>query len=41
MLYILEEEQEFFDRLLKDGYSLEEIELELIKLRLITRGMKC
>lgn len=41
MIYILEEEQEFFDKLLKAGYSLGEIELEIIKLRLISRGIGC
>lgn len=38
MLYILESEQEYFDELLDEGYSLKEIEAELIRIRLENRG---
>ena len=38
MLYIMEHEQEYFDKLLKAGYSLEEIEVEIIRIRLEARG---
>lgn len=37
----MEEEQEYFDSLIEAGYSMQEIEMKIIKLRLTTKGIRC